>query len=83
MLAGAVDRKWIVKGRILIPDYLKEYAGTFEGWVVAGLGISLRYGMSRNGSTIIEAESNSERIAEELGKIGRLLIFLKKVFKKQ
>ena len=71
MLAGAVDTEVDSQGRILIPDYLKEYAGLSKDVVVAGLWNRLEvWDESKWKHYKIEAESNSERIAEELGKMG-------------
>lgn len=71
MLAGAVDTEVDSQGRILIPDYLKEYAGLAKDVIVAGLWNRLEvWDESKWKHYKTEAESNSERIAEELGKIG-------------
>jgi MraZ protein len=71
MLAGAVDTEVDSQGRILIPDYLKDYAGLSKDVIIAGLWNRLEVWDEvawRNYKK--EAEGNSERIAEELGKIG-------------
>ncbi|QQS15927.1 MAG: division/cell wall cluster transcriptional repressor MraZ [Candidatus Moraniibacteriota bacterium] len=71
MLAGAVDTEVDSQGRILIPDYLKEYAGLAKDVIVAGLWNRLEvWDESKWKHYKTEAEGNSERIAEELGKIG-------------
>lgn len=71
MLAGAVDTEVDSQGRILIPDYLREYAGLSKDVIVAGLWNRLEvWDESKWKHYKTEAESNSERIAEELGKMG-------------
>lgn len=71
MLAGAVDTEVDSQGRILIPDYLKEYAGLSKDVVVAGLWNRLEvWDESKWKNYKTEAESNSDRIAGELGKMG-------------
>lgn len=71
MLAGAVDTEVDNQGRILIPDYLKDYAGLSKDVVVAGLWNRLEvWDESRWKNYKTESESNSDRIAEELGKMG-------------
>ncbi|MBI2278989.1 MAG: division/cell wall cluster transcriptional repressor MraZ [Candidatus Brennerbacteria bacterium] len=71
MLAGASDVELDGQGRILIPDYLREYAGLSKLAVVAGVmnrlevwdeGTWKRY-KSRT-------ESASDEIAEQLGALG-------------
>lgn len=71
MLAGAVDTEVDSQGRILIPDYLKEYAGLSKDVIVAGLWNRLEiWDEARWKQYKEKAEENSERIAEDLGKIG-------------
>ena len=71
MLAGAVDTEVASQGRILIPDYLREYAGLSKDVIIAGLWNRLEvWDESKWKHYKTEAESNSERIAEELGKMG-------------
>lgn len=71
MLAGAVDTEVDSQGRVLIPDYLKEYAGLSKEVIVAGLWNRLEvWDESKWKEYKVEAEGNSERIAEELGKMG-------------
>lgn len=71
MLAGAVDTEVDSQGRILIPDYLKEYAGLSKEVIVAGLWNRLEvWDDAKWKSYKREAEGNSEQIAEELGKMG-------------
>jgi len=71
MLAGATDVEVDKQGRVLIPDYLKEYAGIKKGVIVAGLFNRLevwnesKWKLYRN-----KAESKTDDIAEQLGKLG-------------
>jgi MraZ protein len=71
MLAGAVDVDIDRLGRILVPDYLKEYAGLKKEVVIAGLYNRLEIWDSGNwGKYKKEAEKNTYEIAEQLGKLG-------------
>ncbi len=71
MLAGAVEVDMDSQGRVLIPEYLKEYAGLSRDVMVIGLWNRLEvWDESRWSSYRNEAEENSEKIAEELGKLG-------------
>ncbi len=71
MLAGAVDVDIDKFGRILIPDYLKEYAGLKKEVVIAGLYNRLEIWDSENWRKYKEeAEKNTDEIAERLGKLG-------------
>ena len=71
MLAGAVDSDVDSQGRILLPEYLKEYAGLDRAVTVAGLFNRLeiwddaKWKEYRN-----KAEKNSDEVAEQLGKLG-------------
>ena len=71
MLAGAVDVDIDKLGRVLIPDYLKEYAGLKKEVVIAGLYNRLEIWDSVKWSGYKkEAEKNTDEIAEQLGKLG-------------
>lgn len=71
MLAGAVDVELDKQGRILIPDYLKDYAGLKKDVTVAGLFDRLEiWDKDKWNSYKIKAEKNSDEIAEQLGKLG-------------
>ena len=71
MLAGAMDAKLDQQGRILVPDYLREYAGIAKQAVVAGLVSRIEVW---NADTWAECkaktESASDEIAEKLGELG-------------
>lgn len=71
LLSGAVDVEIDGQGRILIPDYLKDYAGLGKEATIVGLfnrvevWNSDRWNSYRNAS-----EKNTDEIAEQLGKLG-------------
>lgn len=71
MLAGATDVEMDGQGRILLPDYLKEYAGLDKGVVVAGLFNRLEVWDEEKWKEYkTKAEANTDEIAEQLGKLG-------------
>lgn len=71
MLAGAVDTSLDAQGRVLVPEYLKEYAHLGKNVIVAGLYNRLEIWDEKKWSTYkIGAEKNTDKIAEELGKLG-------------
>jgi MraZ protein len=71
MLAGAVEVEFDGLGRILIPDYLKAYAGLKKSVVVAGLYSRLElWDGERWNSHKENLEKNSDSIAEKLGDVG-------------
>lgn len=71
MLAGAVDSDVDGQGRVLLPDYLKEYAGLDRNVIVAGLFNRLEIWDEQKWNTYkAGAEKNSDEIAEQLGKLG-------------
>ncbi len=71
MLAGAVDVEVDKQGRVLIPDYLKEYARLTKNVVIAGLYNRLEVWDERKWDEYKKnAEKNSDEIAEQLGKLG-------------
>lgn len=71
MLAGATDVNSDAQGRILLPEYLKEYAGVKKDVVVAGLFNRLEIWDEKKWSAYKEnAEKNTDEIAENLGKLG-------------
>lgn len=71
MLAGATDMDVDGQGRILLPEYLKEYAGLKKNVTVAGLfnrmeiWDEVKWKEYKN-----KAEKNTDEIAEQLGKLG-------------
>jgi len=71
MLAGATDVDVDKQGRVLLPDYLKEYAGLDKNVTVAGLFNRLEvWDEAKWKSYKVGAEENSDAIAEQLGKLG-------------
>ncbi len=71
MLAGATDVDVDSQGRILIPDYLKEYAALDRNVTVAGLFNRLEIWDEKKWNSYSEnAIKNTDEIAEQLGKLG-------------
>ncbi len=71
MLSGAVDVKSDAQGRIVVPDYLKEYANLDKNVVVAGIFNRLEIWDEKDWNDYKQkAEKNTEEIAENLGKLG-------------
>jgi MraZ protein len=71
MLAGATDVETDKQGRILIPDYLKEYAGLDRNVIIAGIYNRLEiWDEVKWNEYKKNAEKNSDEIAEQLGKLG-------------
>lgn len=70
-LSGAIDTDIDKQGRILIPDYLKDYAGLERNVVIAGIYNRLEIWDDKKwGAYKLNAEKNSDGIAEQLGKLG-------------
>ena len=71
MLSGAVDVDVDKQGRVLVPDYLKTYAGLKKQVVITGVYNRLevwdedKWKKYKNNS-----EKNTDEIAEQLGKLG-------------
>ena len=71
MLSGATDVALDNQGRILIPDYLRQYAGLKKEVVVAGLYNRMEIWDRDAWQTYkTKTESSSEQIAEQLGELG-------------
>lgn len=71
MLAGAVDEQVDSQGRILIPDYLRKYAGLKKQVVIAGLYNRVEIWDQVKWNEYKEkTEAASEEIAEKLGELG-------------
>ncbi len=71
MLAGAVDVEVDSQGRILLPDYLYAHGGFKKDVVVAGLYNRLEIWDEKEWKKYkAAAGKNTEKIAEELGKLG-------------
>ena len=71
MLAGATDVSLDSQGRILIPDYLRKYAGLKKEVIVAGLYNRIEVWDEEAWKNYkMKTESSSEAIAEQLGELG-------------
>lgn len=71
MLAGAMDVEMDKQGRILVPDYLREYANLEKEVVVTGLYNRIEIWGSKAWKQYKEkTESESDEIAEKLGELG-------------
>jgi MraZ protein len=71
MLAGASDVEIDNQGRILIPDYLRKYAGLKKEVTIAGLYNRIEiWDEAAWRSYKTKTESSSEEIAEKLGELG-------------
>jgi len=71
MLAGATDVEIDKQGRILIPDYLKKYAGLKKNITIAGLYNRLEIWDEKKWNNYkSKTEKNADEIAEQLGKLG-------------
>jgi len=71
MLAGATDVEVDNQGRILVPDYLRKYAGLKKEVVVAGLYNRIElWDKAAWAAYKAKTESSSEAIAEQLGELG-------------
>ncbi|HLD17675.1 MAG TPA: division/cell wall cluster transcriptional repressor MraZ [Patescibacteria group bacterium] len=71
MLAGAMDVELDRQGRVVLPEYLRQYAGLSKNAVVAGLSTRLEiWDAERWDAYKRKAEENAEQIAEQLGEIG-------------
>lgn len=71
MLAGAVEVEFDNLGRILIPDYLKNYAELKKKIVVAGVLNRLEiWDQGKWEGYKKEIEKNTDAIAEKLGELG-------------
>lgn len=71
MLAGATDVLIDNQGRILVPDYLRRYAGLKKEVIVAGLYNRIEiWDEAAWKAYKAKTESASEEIAEQLGELG-------------
>ncbi|OGN34795.1 MAG: cell division/cell wall cluster transcriptional repressor MraZ [Candidatus Yanofskybacteria bacterium RIFCSPLOWO2_02_FULL_47_9b] len=71
LLASAMEVDFDSLGRILVPEYLKNYAGLKKVAVVAGLYNRLElWDDTRWESYKANLEKNSDSIAEKLGELG-------------
>ncbi len=71
MLAGAMDVEVDKQGRMVLPEYLRRYAGIGKDVVVAGLYTRLEiWDAGKWAQYKKTAEDDAERIAEQLGQLG-------------
>lgn len=71
ILSGAVEVEFDVLGRILIPEYLKQYAALEKEVVIAGLYSRLEiWDVKKWTAEKAKLEKNSDSIAEKLGELG-------------
>ncbi len=71
MLAGAMDVEIDAQGRILLPDYLRKYAGLSKQVIVAGLMSRIEIWDEETWKQYkARTESASDEIAEKLGELG-------------
>jgi len=71
MLAGASDVEIDNQGRILIPDYLRQYANLKKEAVITGLYNRIEIWDEKTWQTYkTKTENSSEAIAEKLGELG-------------
>lgn len=69
--SGAVEVELDQLGRILIPDYLKEYAGLAQKITIVGVQNRLEiWDTERWENYKKEVEKNADMIAEKLGELG-------------
>lgn len=70
-LAGATDVEIDALGRVLIPDYLKEYAGLKEKAVVVGVYKRMEIWSEENWENYKQrVEKQTDMLAEKLGELG-------------
>ncbi len=71
MLAGAVDVVMDKQGRVVIPDYLKEYAGLKKNVTVAGLYNRLEvWDQEKWHRYKKKVEADTDKVAQQLGELG-------------
>jgi len=71
MLAGAMEVAVDRLGRVLVPDYLKEYAGLKKQVVVAGLFNRMEiWDVTRWNTYKAKSEKEAGNMAERLGELG-------------
>ena len=71
MLAGAMEVELDKQGRIIVPDYLREFASISKDAVIAGLYDRLEIWDTKKWDTYKKAtERDVSNIAEQLGELG-------------
>jgi MraZ protein len=73
LLSGAAETEVDGAGRILIPEYLKEFAGLKSSVILAGLGERIEVWDEKLWSEYRrQIEKNADQLAEKLGTLGIL-----------
>lgn len=73
LLSGAMEVSFDRLGRILVPDYLKAYAGLDRNVVIAGLYTRLEIWDAKKWSVYTkQMEKRSDEIAQKLGDLGAI-----------
>lgn len=71
MLAGAMDVEVDKQGRVVLPEYLRTYAGLEKSVVIAGLFNRLElWDESTWNAYKSKMEEDAESVAEQLGELG-------------
>ena len=71
MLAGAMDVSLDKQGRVVLPEYLREYAGMKKNLVLAGLFNRLEVWDEEKWEKYKkQVESDADSVAEKLGELG-------------
>jgi len=71
MLAGAMDVEVDSQGRIVLPEYLRQFAGLNKEVIVAGLYSRLElWDKEKWGEYKARTEKESTKIAEQMSELG-------------
>ena len=71
MLAGAMDVEVDKQGRIVLPEYLRGYAGISKNVVIAGLYTRLEiWDEEKWAAYTKQVEGDADSVAEQLGELG-------------
>ena len=71
MLAGAMDVKLDKQGRIILPEYLRRFAGLKKSTIIAGLFSRLEiWDEAKWEKYKQKTESKADEIAEQMGELG-------------
>ncbi len=71
MLAGAMEVEFDKQGRIILPEYLRQFAGLGKNVIIAGLYTRLEIWDEQKWNAYkAETEKNSNEIAEALNDLG-------------
>lgn len=71
MLAGAMDVEFDKQGRVVLPEYLRQFAGLKKGVTIAGLYTRLEIWDEETWNKYkLQTEAESGNIAEKMGELG-------------